>query len=35
MPAWSPDGNWIAYTSETNEEIHLRLLNVSTARRAH
>src|SRR5712692_7124230 len=26
QPAWSPDGNFIACTSERNEQIHLKLL---------
>ena len=27
QPAWSPDGRWIVYTSDWNEQIHLRLLD--------
>src|SRR5262245_7572395 len=30
MPAWSPDGNFIVYTSDWKEQIHLRLLNLRT-----
>src|SRR5262245_6182434 len=30
MPAWSPDGNFIVYTSDWNEQIHLRLLDLRT-----
>jgi TolB protein len=29
MPSWSPDGKWIVYTSDLDETIHLRLLNVA------
>lgn len=29
QPAWSPDAKWIAYTSDLNEEIHLKLLNLA------
>lgn len=28
MPAWSPDGNFIVYTNDLNETIHLRLLDL-------
>lgn len=28
QPAWSPDGKWILYTAEQNEQIHLKLLNL-------
>jgi hypothetical protein len=30
MPAWSPDGRFIVYTSDWNEQIHLRLLDLRT-----
>jgi TolB protein len=30
QPAWSPDGRWIVYTSDWNEQIHLRLLDLRT-----
>ncbi len=30
MPAWSPDGRYIVYTSDGNEQIHLRLLDMET-----
>jgi TolB protein len=30
QPTWSPDGKWIVYTSEQNEQIHLKLLNLET-----
>ena len=33
MPAWSPDGRCIVYTSDWNEEIHLRLLDLQTGER--
>lgn len=29
QPAWSPDGKWIAYVAESQEQIHVRLLNVA------
>ncbi|MBL8290975.1 MAG: CehA/McbA family metallohydrolase [Bryobacterales bacterium] len=28
MPAWSPDGNFIVYTNDLNETIHLRILDL-------
>src|SRR5262249_30009545 len=28
QPVWSPDGKWIVYTSDLNEQIHLKLLNL-------
>ena len=30
QPAWSPDGRWIVYTSDRNEQIHLKLLDLET-----
>ena len=30
MPSWHPGGRYIAYTSEINEEIHLKLLDLET-----
>src|ERR1043165_1427599 len=30
MPAWSPNGNFIVYTSDWNEQIHLRILDLRT-----
>ena len=30
QPAWSPDGRWIVYTSDRNEQIHLKLLDLRT-----
>lgn len=30
MPSWSPDGRWIVYTSELNEQIHLKMLDLQT-----
>lgn len=30
QPAWSPDGRWIVYTSDWNEQIHLKLLDLRT-----
>jgi len=30
QPAWSPDGRWVVYTSELDERIHLKLLNLQT-----
>src|SRR5690349_20486553 len=30
QPAWSPDGRWMVYTSDWNEQIHLKLLNLET-----
>lgn len=30
QPSWSPDGKWIVYTSEQDEQIHLKLLNLET-----
>jgi TolB protein len=30
QPAWSPDGRWIVYTSDWNEQIHLRVLDLRT-----
>jgi dipeptidyl aminopeptidase/acylaminoacyl peptidase len=32
QPAWSPDGRWIVYTSDSNEQIHLRLLDLHTGK---
>jgi len=29
QPTWSPDGKWIVYTSDADETIHLKLLNLS------
>ena len=28
QPTWSPDGKWIVYTSEQDEQIHLKLLDI-------
>src|SRR5436190_24037499 len=28
QPAWPPDGRWIVYTSDHNEQIHLRLMDL-------
>src|SRR5437868_4425776 len=28
QPAWSPDGAWIVYTAEQDEQIHLKLLDL-------
>ena len=30
QPASSPDGRWMAYSSDWNEQIHLRLLDLRT-----
>ena len=32
QPAWSPDGRWIVYTSDLNEQIHLKLLDLQTGK---
>src|SRR5262245_32713631 len=32
MPAWSPDGRYIVYTSDWQEQIHLRLLDLQTGK---
>src|SRR5690348_18342408 len=29
-PAWSPDGRWMVYTSDRDEQIHLKLLDLTT-----
>jgi Tol biopolymer transport system component len=29
QPAWSPDGRWVVYTSDLDEQIHLKLLDLS------
>jgi hypothetical protein len=30
QPAWSPDGKWLVYTSDLDETIHLKLLNLAS-----
>ena len=32
MPSWHPSGRYIAYTSEINEEIHLKLLDLESGK---
>jgi hypothetical protein len=32
MPSWHPSGRYIVYTSEINEEIHLKLLDLETGK---
>ncbi len=32
MPSWHPGGRYIAYTSEINEEIHLKLLDLESGK---
>jgi len=32
MPSWHPGGRYIAYTSEINEEIHLKMLDLETGK---